>query len=74
MNGGELDRQSWRDAYAAGYNAGRQARHRDREWAQWLAGRIAQGKCALVAGWCVVHDTEDNPGHAYERGNLSTLD
>jgi hypothetical protein len=67
------------ECYADGVADGREterreAKTRDLEWAKWLAGRIAEGKCALVGGWCVVHNTEDNPGHAFEKGGLSTLD
>jgi len=70
------------DCYVAGMADGeelerrrhREAKVRDREWAKWLAGRIQMGVCALVGGWCVVHNTEDNPGHAFEKGGLSTLD
>jgi len=67
------------DAYITGVADGeeralRQLKVHDLEWAKWLAGRIQMGVCALVGGWCVVHNTEDNPGHAFEKGGLSTLD
>lgn len=39
-----------------------------------LAQRIADRECAILGGWCLTHNEEDNPGHAFNEGRLSTLD
>ena len=46
-----------------------------------MAARIAADECVMVrppgleyTPWCVTHGVFDNPGHAYDKGHLATLD
>jgi hypothetical protein len=38
------------------------------------AQRIAAGQCSVLAGWCLTHNVEENASHAFDTGNLATLD
>jgi len=60
-------------AYAKGKAQG-WAEARNREYAHWMAERVAEDKCAVMVGWCITHNTEANVGHSFDHGGVSTLD
>lgn len=46
----------------------------ERRRGEGLAANIAAGQCAIVGGWCLLHNLADDPGHAYSTGRVGTLD
>lgn len=48
-----------------------------------MAERLSEGLCTIVphpdsarpyASWCLLHNREEDAGHAFDTGRLSTLD
>jgi hypothetical protein len=46
-----------------------------------LSVRRFRGRCFIAhpddfpwIGWCLVHDIQDDPGHAFDHGRVGTLD